>query len=238
MPFEITVGEPKLALHQGNSVLVTDRDGGIRWPSDNGLYFYDTRLLSSWQIYVNGESLRLLSSAPLSHFVACIFLTNGPLASEQGRIPGKTISVDIGRSISGGVHEDIEGVNHGMQPVRFNLEIAIRSDFANIFEVKSRKSVRRGHIETEWLDAETRLRTTYRNRDFGRAIMVTAKRSGSAPVYANGRITFDVRLDPHASWHTCLLYELGDGNRCFEAPPECISEVHRSDAGRRLKRWH
>jgi hypothetical protein len=41
---EITVGPSHLASHQGNSVLISEHDGQISWPSDKGLYFFDTRL--------------------------------------------------------------------------------------------------------------------------------------------------------------------------------------------------
>ena len=58
----------------------------------------------------------------------------------------------LSRSISGGMHEDLDITNYGSKHVRFNLEIPIRSDFADIFEVKSRKIVRRGRIITQWLD--------------------------------------------------------------------------------------
>ena len=54
MTLEITVGPPKLAINQGHSVLITDPDGQIPWPSDKGLYSFDTRLISSWKIYANG----------------------------------------------------------------------------------------------------------------------------------------------------------------------------------------
>ena len=60
MALEIAVGPSQLALHQGQSVLITDRDGQIPWPSDKGLYFFDTRLISSWSIYANGENWDLL----------------------------------------------------------------------------------------------------------------------------------------------------------------------------------
>jgi hypothetical protein len=45
------------------------------------------------------------------------------------------------------MHEDIDISNSG-RAVRFNLEIALRGDFADIFEVKSGRIVRRGHITT------------------------------------------------------------------------------------------
>jgi hypothetical protein len=55
MSLEIKVGPPQLAIHQGHAVLLTEPDGQINWPSEKGLYFYDTRVISSWTVYANGE---------------------------------------------------------------------------------------------------------------------------------------------------------------------------------------
>jgi hypothetical protein len=55
MSLEIKVGPPQLAIHQGHAVLLTEPDGQISWPSEKGLYFYDTRVISSWNVYANGE---------------------------------------------------------------------------------------------------------------------------------------------------------------------------------------
>ena len=48
------------------------------------------------------------------------------------------------------MHEDLDITNNSMRPVRFQLEIALRCDFADMFEVKSDRIVRRGQITTEW----------------------------------------------------------------------------------------
>ena len=72
------------------------------------------------------------------------------------------------------MHEDIDITNNGLKPVRFNLEIAIRADFADIFEVKSDAIVRRGCITTSWSGRRQMLRVTYRNKDFCREIIVRA----------------------------------------------------------------
>ncbi len=237
MAFEITVGPPQLAIHQGNSVLLTNQDGQIPWPSNMGLYFFDTRLLSSWSIYANGESWDLLNSGSIAHYASRVFLINRAIATEDGTIPPRTLGLTLGRSISGGVHEDLDIVNHGMKRVRFNLEVAIRSDFADLFEVKSGRIVRRGRIVTNWSEDAMQLRTIYRNRDFCRELAVLTRRNTSAPVYANGRISFGVDLEPGATWHSCLLYELGDGKARLEAPEFCIADSRRSSAGRRLQEW-
>jgi hypothetical protein len=66
MPFKVQVGPPQIAIHQGQTVLVSERDGQIHWPSDKGLYFFDTRIVSSWSIYANGEPWELLNGGPVS----------------------------------------------------------------------------------------------------------------------------------------------------------------------------
>jgi hypothetical protein len=68
------------------------------------------------------------------------------------------------------LHEDLDITNNRMKPVRFQLEIAFRSDFADISEVKSGHIVRRGQITTEWSEQRQCLRTAYSNRDFHRAV--------------------------------------------------------------------
>ena len=107
------------------------------------------------------------------------------------------------------MHEDLDVTNHGIRPVRFNLEIAPRCDFADVFEVKSDRIVRRGLIRTMWDDTAQSLSSTYRNGDFVRSVAITAVHAKAG--YANGRLSFDVELAPGATWHCCLLYALGVG---------------------------
>ena len=99
------------------------------------------------------------------------------------------------RSLDTGLHEDIDIANYGPAKVRFNLEIVIRSDFADLFEVKAGRIVRRGRVVTEWDDASGTLRTAYTNAGFHREIVVRASRSDSRCSYANGRLTFEVEIE-------------------------------------------
>ena len=149
MAFKVQVGPPQIAIHQGQTVLVTEPDGQVNWPTDKGLYFLDTRLISAWAIYANGEPWDLLNGGAVTYYAARIFLTNRAFPTEDGPVPAHTLGLVIGRAIDGGLHEDLDLTNHGQHPVRFNLEIAIRSDFADIFDVKSGRIVRRGRIGTD-----------------------------------------------------------------------------------------
>ena len=76
MPFKVQVGPPQVAIHQAMTVLVTEPNGQVDWPTDKGLYFLDTRLISGWRIYANGEPWDLLNGGAVSYDAARIFLTN------------------------------------------------------------------------------------------------------------------------------------------------------------------
>ena len=225
MPFKVQVGPPQIAIHQAMTVLVTEPDGQVRWPTDKGLYFFDTRLVSAWSVYANGEPWDLLNGGAVNYDAARIFLTNRGFLTEDGAIPAHSLAFVISRAIDGGLHEDLDLLNHGQRPVRFNLEIAIRSDFADIFDVKAGRAVRRGRIGTEWSDSQQRLRTVYRNRDFMRGVSVSVGEATAHAAYANGRLSFEVVLAPGATWHACLLYELSDGERHYHAPDACALQA-------------
>jgi glycogen debranching enzyme len=194
-------------------------------------------MISSWAIYANGEQFELLTGGPISYYAARIFLTNKLIRTADGSIMPRTLGLTIGRSVGGGLHEDLDITNNGMKPLRFQLEISIRSDFADIFEVKSGQIVRRGQITTEWSQSQQRLRTGYSHRDFRRAVTTSVSRAGSNAVYANGRLSFQVALEPAQSWHACLLYALEDGEKQFEAPEECIWQASKSRHAGTMADW-
>lgn len=242
MTFKVQVGPPQIAIHEGQTVLVTEPDGGIGWPTDRGLYFFDTRLISYWALYANGESWDLLNGGAVSYHASRIFLTNKAFLTEDGTVPARTVGLVLSRRLDGGMHEDLDLTNYGATRVRFSLELAMRADFADVFEVRSQKIVRRGRITTDWSAARQELKTSYRNGDFFREVTIGPRHSGTGQggprvVYANGRLSFEIILDPGQSWHCCLLYDLADDGRIFAAPRECLSDSHQSDAVLREQSW-
>jgi glycogen debranching enzyme len=237
MTLEISIGPPRLAISQGRSFLITEQDGQIIGPTHKGLYASDTRLISGWQIYANGQRWDLLNSGNIAYYAARIYLANRSLTTETGDVPAGDLGLMIGRALDGGLHEDFELVNHGREPVQFNLELAIRCDFADLFEVEADAIVRRGRITTEWSSSKTQLRTSYANQDFKREVTIRVRRTHTKPVYANGRISFDIKLDPDATWHASLLYDFGDGKNIYRAPSASIDECLNSQTAKRLQKW-
>jgi glycogen debranching enzyme len=237
MAFRVQVGPPQISIHQGQTVLITEQDGQINSPGEKGLYFFDTRVVSDWTIYANGVPWQALSGGAINHYASRIFLTNPTIETESGVIPPRTLGLVIGRSINGGMHEDLDLTNDSMKPVRFQLEIALRCDFADIFEVKSGRIVRRGRINTEWSSSLQQLNTTYGNKDFRRAVRYAVENSSTKAVYANGRLSFEVALEPGAAWHCCLLYTLIDGDQNFAPPTDCIGLSQTSHHAESMADW-
>jgi glycogen debranching enzyme len=238
MAFKVQVGPTQIAIHQGQTVLVTEPDGQVTWPSERGLYFRDTRVISAWAIYTNGELWELLNGGAVAYNVARIFQTNRAFVSEDGPIAARTLGLVIGRHIDGGLHEDIEITNNSRNPVRFNLEIAMRADFADIFEVKGNQIVRRGRITTSWSDKRQALRIAYRNKDFCREVIVRPGHGDGEPtVNANGRLSFDIALRPGQAWHRCLIYDLVDGEKRIRAPRQCSHFSETLDRAVKMDKW-
>jgi|RhiMetdeSRZDD1v2_1073273.scaffolds.fasta_scaffold00028_72 glycogen debranching enzyme len=227
MPLEISVGAPLLTINQGTTFMVTDLNGQIAADSDHGVFADDTRFVSYYEISADGNPWRRLSSAATTHYASRAYLVSDAFETEAGAIPGGTVSLVISRTIDEGIHEDLDITNFGLTPVKFNLEIALRSDFADIFEVKSHKFVRRGRIVTEWDEKQRTLRTSYSNRDFERVFAYRLSDSGSPPVYANGRITFPILLGSGASWRSCCEYIFGIQGR-MRRPLRCYDHASRN----------
>ncbi len=144
MPVEIRVGSPVITINQGSTFMVTDQRGEIDPESEQGVFAGDTRFVSFYQLYINGARWQLLSSSAVSYYAARLYFISPSVATENGDIPHGVLGLRVTRTVGDGIHEDLDTTNYALHPVCFVLEIALRSDFADLFEAKSHKLVRRG----------------------------------------------------------------------------------------------
>lgn len=166
MPIEIKVGPPTITVSQGRTFMVTTQSGEIQANTDQGVYAQDTRFVSFYRLYINRSPLSVVNSSQLSFYASRFHLTNPRIETEGGVIEEQTLRVTINRVVSEGIHEDIEIANYTGKKVAFLLEMGIRTDFADLFEVKSKHIVQRGKQNTDWNAQERQLRTAYDNKDF------------------------------------------------------------------------
>ena len=237
MPVEIAVGPPLLSINHGATFMVTDLGGEVQADTEQGVFADDTRFVSYYAIFANGLPWQRLNSAATAYYAARIYLTNAVVPTEDGDVPAGTLSLVIHRTVADGIHEDLDIANHGLVPVRFNLEIALRSDFADLFEVKLGHLVRRGRIVTRWHERRAELETSYTNRDFRRSFVYRLLNASSSPGCANGRVTFEVELRPGATWHTCCHYLLVRGETVRAPRRACSHDGAASDQDSLHDRW-
>ena len=212
MPIEIKVTSPGITISQGRTFMVTDERGEIDAEGDEGVYALDTRFISYYHLYINRMPWKLVNSSQVSFYASRIHLTNDPFQTEEGEISGNTLNLTLNRMVGEGIHEEFEIVNYTTHAIRFVLEVGMRSDFADIFEVKSHHIIQRGMQETHWNDKTKTLSTTYNDRDFHRGAIYQVSHSSSPAGYANGHIYFVVKLNHNEKWHACgdLMLEHGE----------------------------
>ncbi len=82
----------------------------------------------------------VINSSQITFYVSRFHLTNPRINTEGGPIAAHTLGLTMNRTVSEGIHEELEIVNYSGKQVKFLLELAPRSDFADIFEVKNKPS--------------------------------------------------------------------------------------------------
>jgi glycogen debranching enzyme len=206
----INVGPPNLTINHGRTFMVSDLNGNINPETSQGIFSDDTRFLSYYTCYINGKNWIRLTSTTTSYYAARIYLINPEFTTDDGTYAKGSLSLMISRVASEGIREELQLTNYGLKKAHFNLEIVLRSDFGDIFEVESQNIVRRGYIETQWHKEQSELVTTYTNGDFFRCLSCQLANCSVQPHYGNGRIIFEITLEPGATWYTCCLYTLAD----------------------------
>lgn len=221
MPIAIQVGPPVITINQGNTFVVSRHDASIETDSELGMFAEDTRFISYYGITLNRGPWKLLTSTPITYYSARWHFTNPEVELDSGKLEPDRVSLTLARTVGEGVHEDYDITNYAMQPAEFHLGIVVRSDFADIFDVKSHRLTERGDMETFWDAAKQELTTVYKHQDFERALVFHLLNNPEPPRFANGRLTFDIRLRPGETWHSCCFVIPVYGGRRHEPIYSC-----------------
>jgi glycogen debranching enzyme len=239
MAIEVAVGPPLVTVNRGDTFVLSEPDGCITPYTDQGIYSRDTRYVSNYEIFADGERWILQNSGALAYYASRVYLTNPRIITEYNEIEPATLSLILDRAVSDGIHEDFEVHNYNMRRVRFSLELSLRTDFADIFEVKAKRLVRKGNVTTEWHPDTSELISTYEHDGFRRSLLTRLIRSGSPANYSNGRISFLVDLDPRGSWRTCCQHAFLGGEMTPKTPRLCVHTLRdaRSPVEQELSNW-
>jgi glycogen debranching enzyme len=236
---EVRVGPPTVTIHDDDEFLVCELNAELSSTKEQGFFAADTRLVSGYRIRLGRVRPVLCNSSAVGQHAARFEFTNASSLGADGiQIPERSLHLRLDRTIGHGVHEDYDLTNYCNQGAVLDLEVSLESDFADLFDVKNHRQIRRGSVQSKWDARRGRLITRYRNHDFDRSLVVDIDKAGSPPEFANGGILFRVALAPGQSWHTCLLWRPASGNeKPTHQPRICHNLVGGNDRDRTHHAW-
>src|SRR5438477_1481878 len=145
-------------VSKNRTVLATDLHGTINSNPEDGLFVYQTRLLSHYRYFVNGEQPRPLALSNVHQNTWMGYYIVAPPGVDPNARPdfgpghligAETIEFRVSRFVGDGMHEDIDIVNFAWRAVKFQVEIELDADFADWGEITGDRQ-QRGHLETAW----------------------------------------------------------------------------------------
>src|SRR5216110_2620495 len=131
------VPQPYLILWGSGVALSCGLDGQVLAEELHGLFAGDTRVLSTYQIRVSGQTWRLLGRSHFGHGTAQWEYQNRPLRDTTGQIQEGTLLLTLRRRVDCALHDDLHLQAFAERPVKLQFTLQLDADFADIFEVKS-----------------------------------------------------------------------------------------------------
>lgn len=230
---------PLDVVHQGYTVLVTQHDGSIAGDGREGLWDYDTRILSRHRIVLAGERPRyIVSGIPeADRWIAHLRVPRRGGDAAGPLLPQDALELVVARRVGCGMEERLTVLNQGMMPAAAELEIELDADFADAQEVGGPRR-QQGRVERAWDGASGSLVVDYLasrgGRTLHRALRVRVAADSPAE-HAGGRLRFRLRLPPHGRWRATLGYHsLVDGSWREPLPEQAAGGTARD---RERDRW-
>jgi len=127
-----------VTLIEGSTFCISEPGGDVMPDRSQGLFVRDTRMLSRWELTIDGIEPQPLSVQQAEPYGAA-FLGRMPPAAGKA---DSTLLVIRRRYVGDGMREDITLRNTSARARRFRLTLVAEADFADLFEVKGRSRTR------------------------------------------------------------------------------------------------
>jgi len=189
-----------LTILDGSTFCVCDERGDIAAPTA-GLFAEDTRFLSRCVLTVNGVLPLFLSVSHPEAYRAAFFLRN-PLAGGLGR---DELTIARTRLVTEGMQDTVVLRSHANRPLAFTLELELAADFADIFAVKQYDFSLGDPLHA--LPLPQAVQAHFEGDDIGLVFASDEGYPGRTQIFFpepsgidEGRLRFDVALEPRAEW--------------------------------------
>jgi glycogen debranching enzyme len=221
------VGAGTVTLVEGSSFCISLANGDIHPEHPHGVFHEDTRILSRWNLAVNGQPLEPLTASTQEPYRALLV---GRVPRSDGYADSPLI-VERLREVGAGILEEITIRNYSSDEAECVITFNVESDFADLFEVKEAR-VQRHWEEARHVNGDSlSIRAVW--QDVRKGVIVNAAGADVTP----DALTYHAVVPPHGYWSTALaVVPTVDGTEAaapFVHPAP--GEISRSD--RRRQEW-
>ena len=235
-------------ISRGRTAFICDHNGDAhREHAIEGLYVYDTRVLSRYAWTLNGKRPEFSCGSPIEQSTWMGYLIQAPENCKETPPHEcdplqQTLELRLTRSVGEGMHEDVHLTNH----TQIATDVKLQLDFEHAFESQTEAEEKRkqhGNLELKWSHpspgvweqmADYKAEHHYSHQGnkgtayLHRGIRLRIENATSAPETKNHRLTFRIHLAPHEAWHACLSWMAYVDGKLLPLAAQC-SAVDSSD---------
>lgn len=218
----------RVTLVEGSAFLICSAGGEVSPDSAEGLFFRDTRFLSSFVMRINGERPEALARSTPDPYSATFV---GRARPRVGRADSD-LMIERRRYVGRGMREDLMVRNFGEEPAYCAVEMSYGADFADLFAVKEGRIPTDGEDSAEERDGAIVFR--YRSGNHRRSLRI----SFSEPAVIDGPVArWEVIIASKGSWTLCEQFSCGIDADEIEPRWLCGQPVARAKPAERMAAW-
>jgi glycogen debranching enzyme len=218
-------------LVEGQTFCLSGRTGDVLGDLPHGLFVLDRRVLSMWELWLNGHPLEPLAVDQEDPFTATFVGRSRPI---DGHADAHLV-VHRRRRIGNGLREEVEIDNHGLHAASVDLRLRCWTDFADVFEVKESRVRGSGDVEVDPTE-DGGVRFLDLAPHGGRSVVVRP----SVPARWDGDgLCWTVDLPPGGQWSACLevMVEAAGSDRPLELRFRCGGDDAAALPLQRFSHW-
>ncbi len=220
-------GTDEVTVLEGSSFCRSNRAGDISAHRPHGVFVKDTRIISSWELFLDDKPLEPLGVLSAEPFTATFLCRAAP------RSPGAeaTVVVERRRMIADDVREDIVVRNYGAEALGASLLLVVDADFADLFDVKDGRAGAGAGVRHHATGGDLSLSVTRAGEH--RGVRVSAPDATATRTALTWRLT----VPAHGEWRTSIevLPSIGGQETATSFPLD--RPVESALPSQRLRDW-
>lgn len=235
-------------ISRGRTAFISDHNGEAhREQPIEGLYIYDTRVLSRYAWTLNGKTPVFSCGSPIDQSTWMGYFIQAPKNCKETSLHEcdplqQTLELRLTRSVGEGMHEDVHLTNHTQIATDVKLELRFEHAFESQTEAEQGRK-QHGKLDLKWSQpspgvweqmADYKAEHHYSHQGnegiahLHRGIRLRIENATSPPETKDTRLTFRLRLAPHEEWHACLSWMAYVEGKLLPLAAQC-SPVDSSD---------